>query len=166
MNIWPLQKDCLTFYGNPGNTQKSWDAWDKKFIVAIPCPWKTTYDGKKRLNIIRVHSKCAESLTIVLDDIWKRVGKDQSAIETLHYQEFGGSAEHRIMRGGSSYSMHHFGCAVDWAPAENIYHATKHLFQASSIIVSAFKKQNWIWGGDWSPSSIDAMHFQAARVHP
>ena len=23
----------------------------------------------------------------------------------------------------------------------------------------------WIWGGDWSPGSIDAMHVQAARVH-
>jgi hypothetical protein len=28
--------------------------------------------------------------------------------------------------------------------------------------VTKFKEENWIWGGDWSGSSIDAMHFQAA----
>jgi hypothetical protein len=32
--------------------------------------------------------------------------------------------------------------------------------------VIKFKEEGWIWGGDWLPGSVDAMHVQAARVHP
>jgi hypothetical protein len=169
MNVWPLQKDCNEFYGNPGNIQAQWTAWEAVNLVDVPCPWKLSFiDGKiiKPVPAIRIHKKCADSLKVVLGNIWDAVGQDQSAIETLHYHEFSGSYNQRPMRGGVARSMHGYGCALDFDSEENQQHSLKHLFQENSLIVAKFKEENWIWGGDWSPQSVDAMHYQAARVHP
>jgi hypothetical protein len=165
MNIWPLQRDCNAFYGNPGNTSAQWAAWESAHLVKIPCPWVLHMD-KEIVKEISIHKLCASSLTNVLNNIWDAVGKDQSAIETLHYDQFSGSYNQRPMRGGSARSMHGFGVALDFDYDDNLFHSTKHLFQDSSLIVVKFKEDGWQWGGDWSPGSVDAMHFQAARVHP
>lgn len=162
-NQWPLQKDCNAFYGNPDSL-----SWESNNIVTVPCPWKIWFvDGKISQLVagIRVHKKCAGSLTIVLGSIWDAVGKDQSAIETLHYHHYSGSYNQRPMRGGTMRSMHGFGVAIDWDAEENEQHSSRHLFQENSLIVTKYKAENWTWGGDWSPKSIDAMHFQAARVY-
>lgn len=169
MPVWPLQRECNQFYGNPGNTPAQWAKWEADNLITVPCPWPLAfYDNGKSTPVkgIRIHKKCADSLKTVLNSIWEKVGKDVSAIETLHYNRFSGSYNQRPMRGGSSRSMHGFGCAIDWDAEENAHHSTKHLFQQNSPIVVAFKAEGWIWGGDWSAGSVDAMHFQAARVHP
>jgi len=165
MNIWPLQKDCNIFYGNPGNTPAQWSAWESANLIDVPCPWILHID-KSIIKNISIHRKCADSLKVVLGNIWDAVGHDQSAIETLHYDQFSGSYNQRPMRGGSARSMHGFGCALDFDYSDNLFHATKHLFQDNSLIVVKFKEEGWQWGGDWSPGSVDAMHVQAARVHP
>ena len=161
-NVWPLQKDCLSIDGTPGD----WgSAWYKANIVDVTCPWLLNMDGQK-VTSIQINKRCAESLARVLNNIWEAVGKDQSAIETLHYHLYSGSFNYRPMRGGVSLSMHAFGRAVDFDSEENTQHSMKHLYQENSLIVVKFKEEGWVWGGDWSPASIDAMHFQAARVHP
>lgn len=165
MNVWPLQKDCNAFYGNPGDTPAQWASWESANLVRIPCPWILHMD-KDIVKEISIHKKCAESLTGILGAIWEAVGKDQSAIETLHYDQFSGSYNQRPMRGGSARSMHGFGAAIDFDYDDNLFHATKHLFQDNSLLVVKFKADGWQWGGDWSPGSVDAMHVQAARVHP
>lgn len=169
MNIWPLQKDCNAFYGNPGNIPAQWAAWEAVNLVDVPCPWQIAFiDGKQVIPVkaIRIHKKCADSLKVVLGSIWDAVGHDQSAIDTLHYNRYSGSYNQRSMRGGSSRSMHGFGCALDLCAEENAQHSMHHLFMENSLVVVKFKAENWIWGGDWGGSSIDAMHYQAARVHP
>lgn len=169
MNVWPLQKDCNTFYGNPGNIPAQWAAWEAVNLTDVPCPWKMAFiDGKNvtPVKAIRIHKKCAPSLVVVLNSIWDAVGHDQSAIETLRYNHYSGSYNQRSMRGGSARSMHGFGCAIDLDSEDNLQHATKHLFQSDSIIVKKFEAEGWVWGGRWGGSSIDSMHFQAARVHP
>jgi hypothetical protein len=164
-NVWPLQRDCNAFYGNPGNSPSQWAAWEKAHLVNVACPW-TIRMGKSVVSHIEIHKLAAASLTRVLGSIWDAVGHDQSAIETLHYDQYSGSYNQRPMRGGTMRSMHGFGVAIDWDDQENQQHHTKHLFQDSSLLVVKFKAEGWIWGGDWSPQSIDAMHVQAARVHP
>lgn len=165
MPVWPLQRDCTAFYGDPGNTSQQWAVWEHAHLITVPCPWPLFY-GASRVNGIRIHKLCAESLARVLSNIWEAVGKDVSAIETLHYQKYSGSYNQRPMRGGSARSMHGYGAAVDFDAEENAQHSLHHLFQPTSPIVVKFKEEGWAWGGDWSPGSIDAMHFQAARVHP
>jgi hypothetical protein len=163
--LWPLQSQCNEFYGNPCGANGSYDPrWAAENLTHVACPWVMVMDGC-HVPLITIHKKCAASLTRVLNNIWDAVGKDQGAIETLHYNQYDGSFCFRIMRDGHALSMHSYGIALDWDAAENQQHSARHLFQNDSLIVTKFKEENWIWGGDWSGSSVDAMHFQAARVH-
>lgn len=157
-NTWPTQAQAMSFYGNPSHS-----AWIKANLVSVPCPW-TLHMDKDVLHAIQIHRKAAESLHRVLQYIWEKAGKTQEAIEKLHYDRYSGSYNYRPIRGGSGLSMHSFGVAIDFDDQENQQHAEHHLFQPDSLIVKAFEGEGWIWGGRWSPASVDAMHFQAARV--
>jgi D-alanyl-D-alanine carboxypeptidase len=162
---WPLQANCDSFYGDPRGAGGSYSPqWAAANLVHVPCPWVLMMD-KQHVPFITIHRKCADSLKRVLGNIWDAVGKDQGAIESLHYNRYSGSFNFRPMRGGIALSMHSYGVAIDWDAEENPQHSTKHLFREDSLLVVKFKEEDWIWGGDWSGSSIDAMHVQAARVH-
>lgn len=156
-NIWPLQRDAITFYGNPYQA-----GFENKNIISITCPWLFSTGH----NTIRSHKKCADSLLRVLNATWVQCGKDQQHIKNLGYDVFDGSFVVRPMRGGAAMSMHSVGVAFDFNAAMNMQHSLKHLFQHNTPLVDNFLAESWIWGGDWSSGSIDAMHFQAARVHP
>ena len=157
---WPLQKDCPAFYGNPRNP-----GWLHANTCDVVCPWPLHY-GDVPVSHILIHNKCSESLTKVLAGVWEAVGKDLEKIKTLHYDRFSGSYNLRVMRGGSALSMHSYACAIDWDAEDNAFHSSKHLFTDSSLLVVKFKEEGWVWGGDWNPGSQDAMHVQAARIHP
>jgi hypothetical protein len=160
-NIWPLQRDAPTFYGDPRG--KGWLAAN---VVGVLCPWPL-HVGSAAVTHIEIHKKCADSLTRILGNIWDACGKDFDKIKELHYDIYDGSYNLRNIRGSvSALSMHAFACAIDWDAADNEQHSKKHLLQDDSLLVVKFKEEGWIWGGDWSPGSLDAMHVQAARVHP
>lgn len=157
-NVWPLQRDAIAFYGNPFASD-----FASKNIVMVSCPW----NFKTGRNKIQAHKKVAPSLLRVLTAVWELdCGKDITHIQHLGYDVFDGSFVIRNKRGGSSLSMHSFGVAFDFDAAQNMQHSLHHLFGHNTPLVDRFLAESWIWGGDWSPGSIDAMHFQAARVHP
>lgn len=156
---WPTQAQAVAFYGNPADR-----GWAAANLIDVPCPWPLVMDTTK-LTSIQIHKKCAASLTNVLAKVWNTCGQSVSVIQSLRYDRYSGSYNYRPMRGGSALSMHAFGCAIDWDDQDNQQHALRHLFTDASPLIAAFKAEGWIWGGDWSASSIDAMHVQAARVH-
>jgi hypothetical protein len=153
-NSWPTQAEVWAGFYDPVK------------LVHVQCPWVFTVEGTHS-QTITIHEKCAASLTRVLNFIWENVGKSQDKIHEFGYDVYDGSYVVRPMRGGSHPSMHSYGVAMDWNAAENPQYAplSKTKFKPNSLIVKAFKDEGWEWGGDWSPGSIDAMHFQAARVH-
>jgi hypothetical protein len=164
--VWPLQADMPTFYGDPGGYESSPQrtAWENANLVDVSCPWVLNMDGVV-VKQIRIHRKCAESLTQILNAIWNTTGQSQSAIETLRYNRFSGSYAPRTIRGGTSPSCHNFGAAIDWDAADNEQHSMNHLFTDQSLLIVKFKEGGWICGLDWSPQSIDSMHVQASKVH-
>lgn len=155
-NVWPLQRDCIAFYGNPASA-----GWLQANTVSVLCPWEL-HVGAALTSHITIHKKCAESLGRVLNNIWAACGKDTKQIQAFRYDRYDGSYNFRPMRGGSQMSMHAFACAIDWDAADNAFHSTHHLFTDQSLLVTKFKDEGWSWGGDWH--SPDAMHVQAARV--
>lgn len=158
---WPLQKDCRAFYGDPFQP-----GWLQANTTDVPCPWPLQM-GDIAVPHILIHKKCAASLTRVLRNIWDAAGHDINTIRHLRYDRYDGSYNPRRIRGSAvAWSMHAFAAAIDWDAADNAQHAQKHLFADDSLLVVKFKEEGWIWGGDWSPGSVDAMHVQAARVHP
>lgn len=160
MNIWPLQRDCVAFYGNPATA-----GWLQANTVSVLCPWQL-HVGATPTSHITIHKKCADSLARVLENIWDACGKDVKQVAALHYDRYDGSYNFRPARQSTMLSMHAFACAIDWDAGENPFHSAKHLFTDQSLLVDMFKAEGWVWGGDWSPGSQDAMHVQAARIHP
>jgi hypothetical protein len=163
---WPLQRDCDSFYGRPilrnGATNRAWEAEN---LVVVKPPF-TVYYGSTPVKGIRIHRKCAESLTRVLNRIWDAAGRQQSVVDAWGASKFAGSWVVRNKRGGGTLSMHAYGCAIDLDPARNPFHSTRPNFgkMPAHKVVEAFEAEGWTWGGRWSGRSCDGMHFQAART--
>lgn len=162
---WPLQSQCDSFYGNPrGKNGSAASAWEKANLTLRRSPFRMTFAGEA-IKGMRIHRKCADSLGRVLGKIWELSGHDQKKIDAWGVSIYGGAYNFRVMRGGSSLSMHSWGCAIDLDPARNAFHDQHGHFCGSDIpVVAAFEAEGWTWGGRWEGRSCDPMHFQAARV--
>jgi hypothetical protein len=162
--LWPLQSQCDTFYGNPRGGGTYGPAWARANLTHVHCPW-ALHMGAIAIPHIVIHKKCAASLERVLARVWDEVGRSEAKIRELRYDVFSGSFVYRNKRGARALSMHAYGAAIDWDAPDNQMHARRHLFTDESPLIRAFKREGWIWGGDWAGDGVDAMHVQAARVH-
>jgi hypothetical protein len=158
-NDWPTQAQATAYYGDPSKT-----GWLSANTTFVKPPWPIFIEGKPVTEGILIHKKVAPSLIRVLGNVWDAVGHDVAKIKELHYDQYDGSYNYRPIRGGHSLSMHSYAVAIDWDAQNNQQHDTHHFFTDSSLLIVKFKEESWIWGGDWSVGSIDAMHVQAARI--
>lgn len=169
MGSWPLQNAAAMnrYYGNPDSDRNGTPdrAWEDANLVAIVPPYRMVlaWDIKKPVKTIRVHKRCAESLSRVLAGILAHYGR-QAAIEKARLHLYGGAYNFRLMRGGSSLSIHSWGAAIDLDPETNWF-GRKYSERAGMMpmaVVKLFEAEGWTWGGPWSKG--DAMHFQAANL--
>jgi hypothetical protein len=153
--MWPKQSECITFYGDPK------DPNFEDNLVLVPIPWMcvNSWDGKT-CKSIKVHRRCAQSLIRILAKIWEVSGKSQDKINQWGMNKCGGGYAYRVMRGGTSLSMHAYGCAVDFDPARNELGDVNPNLAHCIDVIRAFKNEGWTWGGGWKKP--DGMHFQAA----
>lgn len=164
--MWPKQSLVLankSVYGDPrgrGGGVSS-PTWQRQNLIGVPCPWKL-YMGDITITRLTVHKHCADSLTRALNKIWERAGKKQKQIEEWHMDSYGGGFNYRLMRGGSLLSMHSYGCALDFDPANNGLGDNTPFFTSSHPYVEEFEREGWTWGGRWKRN--DAMHTQAAII--
>lgn len=165
-SIWPKQKDCPTFYGNPdGNTDGLPDPkWEAENLVAIIPPYKMFWSwNKAQIRTMRVHKRCADAMQQALADI----GRTFSPAELDYYdlRQCGGAYNFRPMRGGGLLSMHAYGCAIDLAPQLNPlgkrWQPNTRMMPKEAV--DCFRKLGASWGGDFV-SRPDAMHFQFAST--
>lgn len=154
--MWPLQKDCDAFYGDPrgggGHANPTWEAAN---LTRVTPPFKIYYDGKP-VQSVKVHRKCADSLGRVFAAIWKAANQDQAQIDRWGVSLFGGSYNFRLMRGSGHLSMHSYGCAIDLAPERFPMGTHAHTFVPQ--VIKAFADEGWV------NLPNDRMHFQAARL--
>ncbi len=111
---------------------------------------------------IRIHKKCADSLSTVLESIWQASGRKEQQIRVWGMHLFGGAYNYRLMRGVNQLSMHAWGCAVDFDPAKNGFGDSTPAFEQHKPVLEVFADEGWTWGGKWS--NLDGMHWQAADV--
>ncbi len=151
-NSWPTPSQCPAFYGND-------EATIRANVVNVQIPW--LMNGKT--HVIPIHKKAADSLERVVNFIWETCGKSQDQIHKFGYDVFDGSFVPRNIAGTGTRSYHWYGAAIDWDAARNPQHATaaNTEFKEESLITTAFKREGWTWGGNWSPQYRDAMHFEA-----
>jgi hypothetical protein len=159
MNNWPRQSQCLKLFGNP--TRPGWAA---EHLVPVAVPFAMHMDSIS-IHSIQVNRIAATSLSRILVNIWNLCEHKQENVCDCGCDVYSGCWAVRPIRGGSAWSMHSFGLAIDLNAPENPLGASesKTLFASDSPVVTAFKQEGWVWGGDWR-GRRDAMHFQCAIV--
>ena len=150
---WPHDDmaSLVAFYGDPrrkGFTDN---------LVLVKPPWRMTFDGKP-IKGVQIHRKCSASLKAVFDDIWEQCDQDEDKLPDGAVV-FDGSYNFRPIRGSSRLSCHAFGAALDLDAQHNGLGRRGNM---SPIVINAFKREGWFWGGDFT-SRKDPMHFQAAH---
>ncbi len=154
-NVWPRQSGVTAFYGTVGTNQTQ---------IEIPFDMCLAWDRSKRVTKMTLHKKVAASAERVLT----RVAGIYSARERqdLGLHLFGGSLNVRKMRGGSAYSMHSWGIAIDFDPERNQLSWGKPRARLSHDDAvpfwMAWEDEGWLSLG--RARNFDWMHVQAARL--
>lgn len=154
-NTWPRQSGVSAFYGGVGTNQTT---------IELPYDMVLAWSKTTRARKMTLHRKVAPSALRVL----QRVAQIYSAKERagLGIDLFAGSLNVRRMRGGSAYSMHSWGIAIDFdsernqlkwgAPKARLSHADALPFW------QAWEAEGWLSLG--RARNYDWMHVQAARL--
>ena len=154
-NVWPLQKNMTAFYGPVGTNQTAID---------LPFSMVLAWDKSISIRKMTLHAKCAASALRVLQRVAEIYTEKERA--DLGLNLFGGSLNVRKMRGGSSYSMHSWGAAIDFDPERNqlTWKAPKaRLSHADAIpFWREWEAEGWVSLG--RVADRDHMHIQAARL--
>ena len=108
---WPPQSRVRSFFGEPGNPQCTAGK------VELPISFRIAWNKSQRVRRFSCHVKVQDALTGIYGEAVKHYG-ERTFVE-MGLDLFGGCYNFRKMRGGSSYSMHAWGIAVDHDPERN-----------------------------------------------
>lgn len=161
----PLQSQIRKYYGTPGKHAKGPNAVRNQLTrIELPFYMRLDWALGTKINKITVHEKAAPSLRSALIEAYEHYGA--AKFKSLGLDRFAGSYNPRRMRGGSKWSMHAYGCAIDIYAAPNGLRARcpEALFCKPEYkdFLDIMQKHGWLpairlWGAD-------AMHFQRARL--
>lgn len=157
---FPSQARVAAFYGAPGTNRLI----NQLRMFALPLPMRIDWDLDTTVTRVQLHQKCGDSaMTAILEVIrhygekrWRELGLDRNA----------GTYNPRKMRGGTSWSMHAYGCAWDFFAGPNglTTRCPQALFcgQEYQAFFDIWEKHGWTSlgraiGRDW-------MHVQAAHL--
>lgn len=148
----PAQDDVEAEYGNVDNIP----------LTRVSLPFTLYYDGSP-VSSVSVHEDVASSLSSALSQVLSHYGIEE--IERLRINHnYGGSYNKRKMRGGSSWSMHAYGIAIDMNIAENGLRTTSSaaLFAKPEYepFLDIMERNGWYSLG--RAKNYDFMHFQTA----
>jgi hypothetical protein len=150
-NPWPSsgQAALKAFYSDPSKGEVA------PQLAPINVAGLGVQYGGKDVATIRCHRLVAESLLRVLTAISESPLKSWLA-------GYAGVYNHRPMRGGSSWSLHAYGAAIDIMPHGNGLHTHWPTRATMPLeIMEHFAREGWLAAGAfWSK---DAMHMQATR---
>jgi hypothetical protein len=148
-------KDFIAKYGVPTEHGKLYLK-----TIKTPFPLRIAWDKDSTVNSITCHKDIAEPLTNVLNDILKIYGYEK--IKELGIDLYGGCFNFRKMRGGTSYSTHAWGLAIDLDPERNKLKETSKTARFArpeyKPMIGAFYKHGFIGLGP--EQDRDWMHFQ------
>ena len=147
-------KQTITKYGTPD------ESGSYLVTVNLPYPMRIAWDTKVTVNRVRCHKLIAGRLKLVFDDLLKTYGLPK--IQELGIDLFGGCFNFRKMRGGSDWSKHSWGIAIDLDPARNQLKETSKTARFArpeyKQMIDIFYKHGFISLG--REKNYDWMHFE------
>lgn len=155
-NDWPIQtqSELIKFYGAVGTNQTK---------VVVPYSLKIAWATEKTITKFTCHEKVADSIARILTRVKDHYG-DQ--IEPLGLDLWGGCLNVRPMRGGTKYSTHSWGMAIDWDPTRNQLRWGKDKANFAKpeydMWWKLWEEEGWVSLG--RARNYDWMHVQAAKV--
>lgn len=157
-NNWPRQTpeaDLIRHYGPVGSNQTSID---------VPYPHKLAWDTGTVVNRFSCHERVHDSLHRVLTRVVDHYGLAE--IRRLRLDMWGGCLNVRQMRGGTRYSTHSWGIALDYDPSRNQlkWGRDKATLARSEYDMwwRLWEEEGWVSLG--RQRNFDWMHVQAARI--
>ena len=85
--------------------------------ITTPYPMRIAWDTDTTVKKVRCHRLVADKLSAVFKDILDHYGIEK--IQELGIDLYGGCFNFRKMRGGTAWSKHAWGIAIDLDPARN-----------------------------------------------
>jgi len=157
-NHWPRQapqENLFRFYGEVGESQAA---------VDLPYPLKLAWNKSTVVNRFQCHEKVRDSIQRVLSRVLDHYGMEE--IKKLRLDLWGGCLNVRKMRGGTKYSTHSWGIAVDFDPERNQLKWGRdraHFARPDyDMWWRLWEEEGWISLG--RHRNFDWMHIQAAKL--
>lgn len=142
-------------YGTPTETGAAY-----LVTVTLPYPMRLAWDLDTTVTKLRCHKLVAIKFEAVFKDILATYGLPK--IKELGIDLFGGCFNFRKMRGGSAWSKHSWGIAIDLDPARNTLKETSRTARFArpeyKDMIDIFYKHGFISLG--REKNYDWMHFQ------
>lgn len=151
----PRQSRVEEFYGSPGDSRQ-------QTALILPYKMRLAWDLDTVVRQFSCHRKVHDALEYVFESALARYGIDE--VQRLRLDLFGGCLNVRRMRGGTSWSMHSWGIAVDIDPDHNALKMTRKQATLDAPVYDPF------WAAVYATGAIslgrerdyDWMHFQYA----
>lgn len=157
-NGWPSQRPeskIVQFYGEVGKNQTR---------IALPYPHRLAWETSTIINGFQCHEKVHDSLHRVLSRVLDNYGLEE--IKRLRLDFWGGCLNVRKMRGGTRYSMHSWGIAIDYDPSRNRlkWGRDRAAFALPEYDTwwRLWEEEGWVSLG--RSRNFDWMHVQAAKI--
>ena len=130
--------------------------------IKLPYPMKLAWDRKVSVNKMSCHKLVAQNFTNVFNELLAHYGLAE--LQRLEIDIFGGCFNFRAMRGGSEFSRHAWGIAIDLNPEKNTLKMTFAQSQFSkpeyAKMHEIFEKNGFINLG--KTKGYDSMHWEIA----
>ncbi|MEA5113163.1 MAG: M15 family metallopeptidase [Geobacteraceae bacterium] len=156
-NNWPDQGQASlnSFFGQVGQNQAN---------LVLPYPHRLAWDLRQTVNSFSCNIKVRDSAQRVLTKVFDHYGIEK--IRELHLDRFGGCLNVRKMRGGSNWSMHSWGIAIDYDPDRNQLKWGRDRAAFARPEYDAWwrfwEEEGWVSLG--RSRNYDWMHVQAAKL--
>lgn len=155
--VWPIQtqSQLISFYGKVGEHQTR---------IKSPYPLRIAWNTTQVIHSFYCHEKVALSIDGILAKVLNHYGQDD--IAQLGLDLWGGCLNVRKMRGGTNWSTHAWGIAIDWDPEHNQLRWGKDKARFAKPVYDYWWKcwedEGWVSLG--RTRNYDWMHIQAAKV--
>ena len=128
--------------------------------IKLPYPMRLAWDKNTKVKTMRCRKLVADNFLKVFNDLLEHYGYEK--IVELGIDLFGGCFNFRAMRGGSEWSTHSWGIAVDLDPERNKLRETDRTARFARAeykpMIDIFYKHGFISLG--REKNYDWMHFQ------